>query len=178
MFGSACTKPIVTTDFSEVAAGYSELSGVLAGFAFVGITSVLVAHTRSERKDAALLYALAPMTALFIGLVFVSLNYCVLVGEDGMTRRITASSVFAGLGFASVGILLPYVVQIMIHAAGAGETPERKQLITHATVVLKLVSVLSAPLFALLLAVAVQDYIDLDDRYEEIHCVDPPPLGI
>lgn len=176
MFASVCARPIVTTDFSEVADGYSELSGVLAGFAFVGVTSILVAHTRSERKDAALLYALAPMTAVFIGLVFVSLNYGVLVGEDGKTPRIGASSVFSALGFASAGILLPYVVQILIHAAGAGETAERKQLITQATVVLKLVTVLSAPLFALLLAVAVQDYIDFDSQYEQIHCVDFPPI--
>lgn len=96
---------------------YSQLAGVLAGFAFAGLSFYL---TRSELPSQAAGVAVSLFTA-FAALVIVAILYALLSGEspDVATRRVDASLLVYGLPFGLSIITLFYSLTLM-----ATERPE------------------------------------------------------
>jgi hypothetical protein len=111
-------------DFSQAAGNYSQLSGVLAGIAFLAIMLVLNRQHRrgSSESDAAREYEqdnrfVTSLACAFLGLVTASALFALLSGEQGcalISGRALSKEVLAGVAFFfSVYTLLFGAVQLV-----------------------------------------------------------------
>ena len=148
----------------DAAALYSQLTGVLAGFAFAGM--IMVVTSRFERSkpmddppqqtpdpiQVATSRALTLLVSAFFGLVAVSLAYA-LIGGDQVPERAAVGHVIAGAGFGSSALALLLSVFYLIEAAD----PELRRT-------LNLVAVRISPLaVAAYIVVGVLDVENLQD---------------
>jgi hypothetical protein len=108
-----------TTDYSAVAGFYSQLAGVLAGFAFAGLIALLAAQMTAGRRSGIALQSFAPLISAFIGLVATSLNWAIIASE-GHTARGAALESVGGLGFCVAGLMLFYSLLVLVHGVAAG----------------------------------------------------------
>jgi hypothetical protein len=116
-------------DFSASAGNYSQLAGVLAGFAFLAIMLVLNRqHRRGDAADAALEYQqdsrfITALASACVGLITAATLFSLLSGEQGcalISGRALSKEVLAGIAFHfSVYTLLFGAVQL-ISAATLG----------------------------------------------------------
>ena len=114
-------------DFSQSAGNYSQLSGVLAGFAFLAIMLVLSRqHRRESPTDAAREYAqdtrfITALACACLGLVTAATLFSLLSGEVGcalISGRALSKEVLAGVAFFfSVYTLLFGAVQLVSASA-------------------------------------------------------------
>jgi hypothetical protein len=114
-------------DFSQSAGNYSQLSGVLAGFAFLAIMLVLSRqHRRGSASDAAREYEqdnrfVTALACACLGLVTAAALFALLSGEEGcalISGRALSKEVLAGVAFFfSVYTLLFGAVQLVSAAA-------------------------------------------------------------
>ncbi|MEX5255085.1 hypothetical protein [Kocuria arenosa] len=106
----------VTYDEAAVAALYSQLAGVLAGFAFAGI--LLIATERisasTVRSSNAREESLVLLLAAFLGLSINSLTYAVIGGEVETYERAAVMHVLAGGGFGISALTLLAAILILI----------------------------------------------------------------
>lgn len=127
-------RDLVVQEFSDkdAAALYSQLTGVLAGFAFAGMIMVVtsrfersepaddLAHATTQAKHDAIQVAtsraLTLLVSAFFGLVAVSLAYA-LIGGDQVPGRAAVGHVIAGAGFGSSALVLLLSVFYLIEAA-------------------------------------------------------------
>jgi hypothetical protein len=110
-------------DFSQAAGNYSQLAGVLAGFAFLAIMLVLNRqHRRGGENDAAREYDqdnrfVTALACAFLGLVTAATLFSLLSGEEGcalISGRALSKEVLAGVAFFfSVYTLLFGAVQLV-----------------------------------------------------------------
>ena len=103
-----CRPP--TLDVQTVAELYSQLSGVLAGFALAAVF-IVISHFLGEaaptgRREEALGQALPALLAALLGLVLSSLTYCVVAADGDNPGRALFQHVVAGVGFSVAGALL------------------------------------------------------------------------
>jgi hypothetical protein len=116
-------------DFSQAAGNYSQLAGVLAGFAFLAIMLVLNRqHRRGSENDAAREYEqdnrfITALASACVGLITAATLFSLLSGEQGcslISGRALSKEVLAGVAFHfSVYTLLFGAVQL-ISAATLG----------------------------------------------------------
>jgi hypothetical protein len=114
-------------DFSQAASNYSQLAGVLAGFAFLAIMLVLNRqHRRGGESDAAREYEqdtrfVTALASACVGLITAATLFSLLSGEQGcalISGRALSKEVLAGVAFHfSVYTLLFGAVQLL--SAGA-----------------------------------------------------------
>jgi hypothetical protein len=91
----------IQIDDAQVASLYSQLAGVLAGFAFAALVLVLTKAGDRPRADGSLSHigdALLLIFGAFLGLVFTSLAYAVMAGDS--SGRTSLLHVVAGVGFS------------------------------------------------------------------------------
>ncbi len=95
-------------DNAQVAALYSQLTGVLAGFAFAALVVVLARRlegaetlSRDSEATAAVDAALGLLFSAFIGLALSSLAYALVAGETTAHARASLEHVVAGVGFGA-----------------------------------------------------------------------------
>jgi hypothetical protein len=95
-------------DFSQSAGNYSQLSGVLAGFAFLAIMLVLSRqHRRVSERDAVREYEqdnrfVTALACACLGLVTAATLFSLLSGEEGcalISGRALSKEVLAGVAF-------------------------------------------------------------------------------
>ncbi|UIX32336.1 hypothetical protein [Streptomyces sp. GQFP] len=101
-----------------VAELYSQLSGVLAGFALTAVF-IVVSHFLGEaaptgRREETLGQALPALLAAMLGLVFSSLTYCVVAADGDNPGRALLEHVVAGVGFSVAGALLIFAAVLLI----------------------------------------------------------------
>lgn len=108
-----------TFDYSAVAGFYSQLSGVLAGFAFAGLIALVAAQLTAGRRSGIALQSFAPLISAFIGLVATSLNWAIIASE-GHTARAAGLESVGGLGFCVAGLMLFYSLLVLLHGVAAG----------------------------------------------------------
>ncbi|GAA0303064.1 hypothetical protein GCM10009540_22920 [Streptomyces turgidiscabies] len=101
-----------------VAGLYSQLSGVLAGFALTAVF-IVISHFLGEaaptgRREEALGQALPALLAALLGLIFSSLTYCVVAADGGNRGRVLFEHVVAGVGFSVAGALLIFAAVLLI----------------------------------------------------------------
>jgi hypothetical protein len=103
-------------DFATIAGFYSQLAGVLAGFAFAGLIALAAAQFTSGTHATGSLESFLPLVSTFIGLVSASLNYAIIAGESGPGRSAMLETV-GGLGFCIAGVMLFYSLVVLLHGA-------------------------------------------------------------
>lgn len=107
---------VATFDHTATAALYSQLTGVLAGFAFTGfliVATTLRLRHEPLRQDA-IDRALVLLLSAFLGLTMSSLGYALLAGEEAAPGRAAVEHVIAGAGFgASSLVLLLAIVELL-----------------------------------------------------------------
>ncbi len=113
-------------DNAATAGLYSQLTGVLAGFAFAGL--VLIVTHRLDRGGPAPAgafqratdSAVALLFSAFVGLVLTSLSYAVIAGETAAFSRAAVEHVVAGAGFgAATMVLLLALLELLTATAPA-----------------------------------------------------------
>ncbi|GIF38935.1 hypothetical protein BC793_106340 [Actinoplanes xinjiangensis] len=96
-------------DAAQVADAYSQLSGVIAGFAFSSIVVLLtyqIGAAREGRKtDGRMQSALLLLFSCFMGMTTSSLAYSVLSGMKEFARALEVGHVVAGTGFGVSGLM-------------------------------------------------------------------------
>lgn len=105
-------------EMQSVAGLYSQLSGVLAGFALTAVF-IVVAHFLGEaaptgRREEALGQALPALLAALLGLVFTSLTYCVVAADRDNPGRALFEHLVAGVGFSVSGALVIFAAVLLI----------------------------------------------------------------
>jgi len=100
--------------FSSVAGYYSQLAGVLAGFAFASLIALIIAEMDSGSKATYALQSYAPLLSTLISLIASSLNYAIIAGEKSHTSRAAALETSAGLGFSVAGFMLFFSLLVLL----------------------------------------------------------------
>jgi hypothetical protein len=141
-------------DFSQSAGNYSQLSGVLAGFAFLAIMLVLSRqHRRGSESDAVREYEqdnrfITALACACLGLITAATLFSLLSGEEGcalISGRALSKEVLAGVAFFfSVYTLLFGAVQLVSASA----------LATHFRFI---VAVLAPPLVVAFIVASLDD---------------------
>lgn len=154
------------------AASYSQLAGLLAGFAFSAL--IFLISTRITVADPRDSFASAVRTliAAFLGLVLSSLGYAVLAGEPADAQPLSASfEPVLGVGFAVTTALVIYAIVLTLDASEhlvKTPSPAHKQVSASTRHIL---ATLVAPLAVLYLYLAIQDYEE--QRYGACHRLEP-----
>ncbi|PRY36625.1 hypothetical protein LY71_12546 [Geodermatophilus tzadiensis] len=112
---------VLAVDEAAIGGLYSQLTGVLAGFAFAGLALVITQRLTSdpdehqdeveETDNSALL-----LFAAFLGLALCSLGYAVLGGEENRNLA-TVEHVVMGVGFTSAGLLMLLALREVVSVA-------------------------------------------------------------
>jgi hypothetical protein len=111
---------LIELDYSQIASLYSQLAGVLAGFAFTAVTVVVTVRVEAKKHGRSFDNALRPLISGFLGLILTSLNYAAIAGDKTRGARSTLLEIIAGIGFAASALLLIYAVLLMLIATRKG----------------------------------------------------------
>ncbi len=113
-------------DLSVTAGLYSQIAGILAGFAFTAILLPL-AITRENDDVSDVGHAITAFTCAFFGLVLAAIEYAVMAGEPGeqaLRGRASVEELMIGAGFALSALLLLYgLYQLLV-----GHTNQHREL--------------------------------------------------
>jgi hypothetical protein len=156
-----------TFKITATAALYSELAGILAGFAFTALMLLATTQAREGARGSEFSDAMRILVAAFLSLLLVSVNYAVLAGDPGTDGRTASEEPIVGVGFATAGILVIYAITSTLRAAGqllANPSPASDDVETSTRHVL---AAAFAPILVLYVYLAVQDYEDF--RYGPCH---------
>jgi hypothetical protein len=151
-------------DIPATAGLYSTLAGVLAGFAFTALMSLLALRVAATAEDDRRLGSVVEvLLAAFIALVLSSLTYAALGGEPESGGRSASEEILAGVGLVVAALLLLYSVPLTIEAsrpfASSGDTGTYaaarfiRRVLVHAV----------GPLVVFYLALGVEDYLTVRD---------------
>jgi hypothetical protein len=151
---------------SSIAAGlYSQLTGVLAGFAFAALVALISGRLAGNPLTAKLTKSYTPLSAAFLGLIATSLNYASIAGEEPGSSRIDSLEISAGAGFVVAGIMLVYSISVLLRAVEsevkyATEKGDPADVGMRAATLIDKVLILGVcPMATLLFAAAVRDHI-------------------
>lgn len=159
------TSDLFLPNFSAIAGFYSQLAGVLAGFAFAGLIALLAAQLSSPGTATAALKCFVPLISAFVGLVGSSLNYGIIAGEGGeggSTHRAAMLETIGGLGFSVAGVMLFYSLLILMHGVleDAGRTTPQGALALRGVAFVRAILILGiVPAIQLLLYGGFRDQI-------------------
>lgn len=130
---------------------YSQLAGVLAGFAFGVLVIVLTSQAAADQSPMADDRITHVLTSCLLGLILVSLTYGVLAGETTNAGRAAMVELVAAPGFIAAGMLLLLSIYMLLGAAEKptrstatfrGTTPMVRFVLAHVTPVILTASLL------------------------------------
>ncbi|WP_394617153.1 hypothetical protein JNUCC0626_47345 [Lentzea sp. JNUCC 0626] len=159
---------MIELDNSQIASLYSQLAGVLAGFAFTAVTVVVTVRVAAKKSGRSFDNALRPLISGFLGLVLTSLNYAAIAGDKTQGARSTLLEIVAGIGFAASALLLIYAVLLMLIATRSGG---RRLVATNTSVekTLRVTMVVVLPVIVLVFLYAgARDHQSLNARTPDI----------
>lgn len=110
----------LASDISAVAAGYTTVAAVLAGFAFSGLILLLTVRLLPETSDhlpRSYPASLRALLAAFISLALVAVNYAYLGGLQDSPGPAASHSIPYGQAFAIGGLQLVYAVLLILATA-------------------------------------------------------------
>lgn len=145
----------------DAAGFYSQLSGVLAGFAFAGLVALIAARIGARSSYGDLAVAYRPTVSAFVGLVAASMAFALVAGDPTSLGRASSLETAAGLGFAAAVLTLLYSMLVLLHAVerdvpdDTGETRSAFSLLQGAYVVVV------CPLTVLVFSAGMHDHIQL-----------------
>lgn len=145
-------------DYSQVAALYSQLAGVLAGFAFAGLIAVATIRLSGGKYDAHVSSAYQPLMCSFFSLVSASVNYAIVSGERERTGRAAAAEASAGVGFCAAGCVLVFSILVTLDSVERGRPESTDSARRAVDLVRRILTLFVPPLFVLLFLPAVRDH--------------------
>ncbi len=145
-------------EFSQVASLYSQLAGVLAGFAFAALIAVATVRVNSSQYDANITSAYRPLMCSFFSLVMASLNYAIVSGEKDRSGRSAAVEASAGLSFCAAGCVLVFSILVTLASVESVRPDPTGNARKTVDFVRRLLAVAVPPLFVLLFLPAVSDH--------------------
>jgi hypothetical protein len=147
-----CLPPGLDFEIAETAGFYSQLAGVLSGFAFAALLFLVTGSGQWVTRDADLKLTLRLVVAVFVSLVLTSLSYAMLAGDTANGGRAASIQLVVASGFISAGIallLLVYRVLDDLEAArvvpsgvGSSTLASLRFLMAHALPVILVVTLL------------------------------------
>lgn len=156
---------VVSFDIAQTAGLYSQLAGVLAGFAFAALFFLI-------GKEEAVLGAAGPVKRVlrltvssFLSLTLVSLNYGVLAGETTLSGRTAMVQLVAGPSFISAGVLVLISVHSLLRALDDQRQAHGRDSLGVAGLLRVTASLWLPPVLMLSLYGGIDDYADV--KYPE-----------
>ncbi|WP_199443575.1 hypothetical protein [Umezawaea beigongshangensis] len=140
-----------------VAALYSQLAGVLAGFGFAGLIALIAAQLTTNHAGRTLESG-APLLAAFLALAVSSLNYAIVAGETAGTARVAALQTTSGLGFSVAGLMLLYSILVLVRGLASDVPRNRATSHAMANLVRTVIVLAVSPLIVLLMWSGVRDH--------------------
>jgi hypothetical protein len=129
--------PSTILDKPEIAGFYSQLTGVLAGFAFAGLVLVVTelrssSRTISPEPASGEQAALRLLFSAFVGLVLTSLAYALVAGEPEDSSRASLQHVIAGAGFGAATLALLLALLELVRSAAPMLAPQLRFVVGRA----------------------------------------------
>jgi hypothetical protein len=160
-------------NIAATAGFYSQLAGVLAGFAFAAIMVLLTARMTPSQSQSSGVPPFSSATRVlvvsFVGLVLASLNYAVLAGDVPGKPRSATLELVGGVGFGAAGLLLLYAMVLTF------DDVSRMSQQAHADSVgnflRTVLSTVITPLILLFIYLGVQDF-NYASRGSGVYAVD------
>lgn len=149
------------TAIRDAAGFYSQLAGVLAGFAFAGLVALIAARIGARSSSGDLAVAYRPTVSAFVGLVAASMSFALVAGDPTSLGRASSLETAAGLGFSAAVLTLLYAMLVLLHAVerdvpdDTGQTRSAFSLLQGAYVVVV------CPLTVLVFSAGMHDHIQL-----------------
>jgi hypothetical protein len=147
-----CLPPRLDFEIAQTAGFYSQLAGVLSGFAFAALLFLVTSSGQWATRDDDLKLTLRLVVAVFVSLVLTSLSYAMLAGDTANGGRAASIQLVVASGFISAGVallLLVYRVLDDLEAArvvpsevGASTLGSLRFLLAHALPVILIVTLL------------------------------------
>jgi hypothetical protein len=151
-------------NIAATAALYSQLAGVLAGFAFAALILLLTVRLSpspagtTPPSTSPFARPTRVLVVAFIGLVLTSVNYAVLAGDISNTPRSATLELLAGLGFATSGSLLLYAIVLTFDGVNQASGSAHPDLVSVGNYMRKSLAIVMVPLLSLLIYLGVQDF--------------------
>jgi hypothetical protein len=109
---------LVSFNITTTAGFYSQLAGLLAGFAFTALMFLAATRVSSPNRGHAFADAIRVLIAAFLSLVLTSLDYAIFAGEPANSfNNIASEEPIVGVGFAISGALVIYAIILTLDAA-------------------------------------------------------------
>jgi hypothetical protein len=158
-------------DYGTIAGLYSQLAGVLAGFAFVGIIALITTPPKSA-SGKFVVFSFAPLIASFIGLIATSLDYAIVAGEGEHNARGASLETVAGVGFCVAGNMLFYSILVLLRATTPNRGSKKVLRITTSVIRSSIVFGISPLVIFLLYGGAADQEVHRYGRAAGFHTVD------
>jgi hypothetical protein len=156
-------------DLSVTAGLYSQVAGILAGFAFTAILLPL-AIPRGNDDVTDVGHAITAFACAFFGLILAAIEYAVMAGEPGgqaLRGRASVEELMIGAGFALSALLLLYgLYQLLI-----GHTAQHQELRQAGRVLILVVGIVGPIIVLGLLWTGTQDVASFR------HFLEPDDVG-
>jgi hypothetical protein len=147
-----CLPPRLDFEIAQTAGFYSQLAGVLAGFAFAALLFLVTSSSHWATRDDDLKLTLRLVVAVFVSLVLTSLSYAMLAGDTANGGRAASIQLVVASGFISAGIALLLLVyrvlddlettRVVPSEVGASTLRSLRCLVAHALPVILVVTLL------------------------------------
>ncbi|WP_143267170.1 hypothetical protein [Amycolatopsis thailandensis] len=149
-------------NIAETAGFYSQLAGVLAGFAFAGIMVLLTARMTPSSRSTQEVQPFAGATRLLIvslvGLILSSLNYAILAGDLPGSHRSASLELVSGVGFGAAGLSLIYAIVLTIDGVNSAAHDIHQDLKSVGEFLRAALATVLTPLIFALIYLGVQDF--------------------
>jgi protein-S-isoprenylcysteine O-methyltransferase Ste14 len=165
---SYCTN-LPTFKITVTAGLYSQLAGLLAGFAFTALMLLATTRASTGKRNRAFSDATRILVAAFLSLLLNSVSYAVLAGDPGTDGRTASEEPILGVGFAIAGALVIYAIVSTLDAVNhlTKKPSHTSREVENST--RDALAVAFAPILVLYVYLGVQDYEDF--RYRPCHPV-------
>ncbi|GAA2669808.1 MULTISPECIES: hypothetical protein [Actinosynnema] len=146
-------------NYPAAASLFSQLAGVLAGFAFTGLITLVSTQLTSKRPTGKVLESGVPLLAAFVTLVLCSLNYAFVAAETPGRPRIATLQTSAGLGLCVASVMLLYSMLILIRGLEHDSPKSREISHTLGNTIRFVIVVIFPPLTVLLMWSGAHDHV-------------------
>ena len=149
-------------NIAETAGFYSQLAGVLAGFAFAAIMVLLTARMTPPSESPEEVQPFSGATRLlvvsFVGLILASLNYAILAGDVPGSHRSASLELVGGVGFGAAGLSLIYAIVLTVDGVNIAAHGVHHDLKSVGDFFRATLATVLTPLIFALIYLGVQDF--------------------
>jgi hypothetical protein len=149
-------------NIAETAGFYSQLAGVLAGFAFAAIMVLLTARMAPSAESSEEVQPFSGATRLLVvslvGLILASLNYAILAGDLPGSHRSASLELVGGVGFGAAGLSLIYAIVLTVDGVNIAAHDVHYDLKSVGDFLRAVLATVLTPLIFALIYLGVQDF--------------------